>query len=324
MTPAPRHHLPLLQHDFHAASHLLMMVAELMHEANDELIAPAIAARQAVVTKKADTASGGDFVLSIDINCEAFLSQRLRAFIPGSYAVGEESFDESDAHQMDRLSAGTSWVIDPLDGTNSVKRVVTGEEQGAPSYGTLIALLHEGLPEAAWVLTSGPTGIDVACGMRGHGAHFYDRETGALSRIGLSARTGNDLLTIPQTYPAPFNGLIAAQAAGGVFQLYADPPKSAAHHTMLMLQGAVSATAFRQYRLWDHLPGQLLVEEAGGCARLFNGESAKLAHHRRDGMLFAQSPGHWQKMRYALLGDADYTHTERPADTAAIARPSLA
>jgi inositol-phosphate phosphatase/L-galactose 1-phosphate phosphatase/histidinol-phosphatase len=71
-------------------------------------------------------------VTTADREVEAELRRMIEARAPGHGIIGEE-------FGSDRAGAELVWVIDPIDGT---KAFITGR----PTFGTLLALLHEGLP----------------------------------------------------------------------------------------------------------------------------------------------------------------------------------
>ena len=80
------------------------------------------------VEDKADTSP----VTQIDRASEAAMRRLIEAEAPEHGVVGEE-------YGRDRPEAEFVWVLDPIDGT---KRFITG----SPLFGTLIALLQDGVP----------------------------------------------------------------------------------------------------------------------------------------------------------------------------------
>ena len=76
----------------------------------------------------------GSPVTTVDRECEALLRRNLLAAFPGDGFLGEES------GRIDGTS-GRRWIIDPIDGTRPFIR-------GIPTYSTLIALEHDGVPVA--------------------------------------------------------------------------------------------------------------------------------------------------------------------------------
>ena len=92
-----------------------------------------------VRTKSSDT----DFVTIADTRAEQYLSSSLLPLIEGADIIGEESTSQTGAIPK-TLSDGYIWVVDPLDGTrnfvNKINRICS-----------MITLLHEGVPQAAWI-----------------------------------------------------------------------------------------------------------------------------------------------------------------------------
>ena len=85
--------------------------------------------RQAVAVDDKDDSSP---VTIADREAERAIRDILAAERPGDGIIGEE-------HGAERSDAPLVWVVDPIDGT---KAFVTGR----PTFGTLIALLHNGSP----------------------------------------------------------------------------------------------------------------------------------------------------------------------------------
>ena len=71
-------------------------------------------------------------VTAADREAEAEIRKLIKAAHPEHGVIGEE-------HARDRAEAEFVWVLDPIDGTKSF---ITGR----PTFGTLIALLHQGRP----------------------------------------------------------------------------------------------------------------------------------------------------------------------------------
>lgn len=87
--------------------------------------------KQMAVDNKAG-AGGFDPVTRADQGAERAIVRLLRSRVPEHGIIGEE-YGES------RSEAALQWVVDPIDGTRSF---ITG----TPMWGTLIGLLHSGMP----------------------------------------------------------------------------------------------------------------------------------------------------------------------------------
>jgi CoA:oxalate CoA-transferase len=117
-----------------------------------------------------------------DREAEALLRARIAAAYPDHGVIGEEQGD-------DRPDAEWVWVLDPIDGTKSFVA-------GRPTFGTLIALLHQGVPVLG-VIDQPVTG-DRWIGARGQPTRFNGAEVRARAGVALAqaslATTGPDLL----------------------------------------------------------------------------------------------------------------------------------
>jgi hypothetical protein len=117
-------------------------VAELMRSvARTELLPRLAGAAQSATLK-----SPGEVVTEADVAAERALAAGLRGFLSGAAFVGEESA-HADPSLLDGLHQHEwTWVVDPLDGT----RHFAG---GDGPFGIMVALLHRGECEGAWIHT---------------------------------------------------------------------------------------------------------------------------------------------------------------------------
>lgn len=84
-------------------------------------------------TSLAITAKADDSPVTIaDRNAESSMRTLINSLLPEHGILGEE-------HGRERMEAHYLWVLDPIDGTKSY---ITG----SPLWGTLVALLHKGVP----------------------------------------------------------------------------------------------------------------------------------------------------------------------------------
>lgn len=103
---------------------------ERLAEASGEIISPLFRTALNVDNKKSDLEF--DPVTEADRAAEAAMRGLIKASFPHHGVVGEEFGSE-------REDAEYVWVLDPIDGTKSFIA-------GFPIWGTLIALLHRGVP----------------------------------------------------------------------------------------------------------------------------------------------------------------------------------
>ncbi|NML07584.1 3'(2'),5'-bisphosphate nucleotidase CysQ [Sphingomonas sp. G-3-2-10] len=76
----------------------------------------------------------GSPVCEVDLEVDAFLRQRLEALIPDAGWLSEETADNRDRLEADRV-----WVVDPIDGTRDYIR-------GRPGWAVSVALVEDGRP----------------------------------------------------------------------------------------------------------------------------------------------------------------------------------
>ena len=295
-----------------------LIVTPLLQEGRRDL-------NSADITEKGIVGDEKDYVLKVDTANEDYLLSQFRVFLPGSFAVGEESFDNDRDGNIALLSSSDyAWILDPIDGTNNVAKYLKAETNTPPRYGIMAALLHKGQAVAGWIYTSDQNNDkQMVCAAEGVGAFSFDMATGALAPLGMPTPEDNavpHVVTTISAWPKKFQPVVNDNVADGKLTIYAEPPKSAAHEMMYLLQGTVSAAAFRQFRMWDHLPGLVIVKAAGGGGALFNGASPTLADQRRNGILLTAKADDFAATRYALLNDVDYDQTEDPKPAAPAAK----
>jgi histidinol-phosphatase len=206
----------------------------------DALTLPAFE-RGARAVEKAD----GTPVTEADRAVERVMRERLAVERPQDGILGEE-FGAAG-------SGARRWVLDPLDGTELFAR-------GIPLWGTLIALEDDDGPLVAVV--SAPALRRRWWAERGSGA-FRD---GARIEVSQTRRVEDAFVAYANLFvgfeidAAPL--LQAARLSGGfeAFLLFT-----------LLAEGAVDAALSPRGFVWDLLPVQLIVEEAGGTFTDFDG-----------------------------------------------------
>ena len=227
--------------------------------------------------------SPGELVTVADREAEALLTDGLSALLPGVPVVGEEA-TAADPSVYDRLrDAGAVWLVDPLDGTSNFVA-------GSPDFAVMVALVVAGRTVAGWVHQ--PLADRTWVAERGAGA-FRDGE-----RLRLTARTGplrGAVLTrvLPQDLRDRLQDRAAELGEVGPGRLCAgvDYP--------LVAEGAQDFVLFWRTLAWDHAPGALLVEEAGGKVGRLDGEPY-LPTSSRPGLLVAADDQVYSRVRSAL------------------------
>jgi fructose-1,6-bisphosphatase/inositol monophosphatase family enzyme len=263
---------------------VLEQVAELIREVADAVVRPRF---RHLDSDEVQQKAPGDLVTVADQEAERALTRGLTALRPGSTVVGEEAV-AADPAVLDRMAGdGAIWIVDPVDGTNNFAA-------GKEPYAMMVALVEAGEAVASWIL-------DVP------GDHLTAAELGSGAyRDGVRVKCRTD---------APGPGALRGVVATHYFP--ADlRAEAAAHHDRI---GTVTrgrhcagweypavATDLQQFAMfwrvlpWDHVPGTLIVREAGGTVRHFDG-TPYLPADRGNGLLVAANEDIWQSVRDTVL-----------------------
>jgi len=210
-----------------------LALALALADAADALTLPAFD-RGAAAVAKAD----GTPVTDADRAVERMLRVRLTAGRPDDAILGEE---------LGELGQGQRrWVLDPLDGTEWFAR-------GIPVWGTLIALEDADGPLVAVI--SAPPLRRRWWAARGQGA-YRDGERITVSQVATVEEAFVAHANLYLGYHIDADALLRRARLSGGFESFLA--------LMLCAEGAVDAAFAPRGFLWDLLPAQLIVEEAGG------------------------------------------------------------
>jgi fructose-1,6-bisphosphatase/inositol monophosphatase family enzyme len=263
---------------------VLDQVADLMREVAATVVLPRFRhLRESEVHVK----SPGDVVTVADQEAERALTIGLTGLLPGSGVVGEEAVAADPAilsHVGDR---GAVWIIDPVDGTNNFAA-------GKTPFAVMVALLRDGEPAASWILDVVDDRMTVA--EAGSGAY--------IDGVRVKTRTDNP-------GAAALHGVVAHKylPAGLRAQSSANGHRlggvTAGQHCAGYEYPAV-ATDEQQFALfwrilpWDHLPGTLILREAGGTILHLDGSDYHPTDSER-GLLVAPNPEIWETVSTTLF-----------------------
>lgn len=257
-------------------------VSDILQSAADTAILPRFRKLAAgeVIEKAKD-----EVVTIADREAEQLIEALLLKLLPGSRVVGEEAC-AADATLLERLDEGEVWLVDPLDGTANFVA-------GRPVFASMVALLRDGEAAAAWVFNPVTR------------VHWRAERGGGTWRNGLAVRC--------RPAPGPLRGAVLTRFLPPELR---DRIESRRDRVGEMLPGqrcaGVEYPAIigneQQFALfwrtlpWDHVPGTLLVTEAGGHVARLDGTAYRAADDAR-GLLAAASKEQWQAVRDALLAD---------------------
>ncbi|MCW3842312.1 inositol monophosphatase [Micromonospora yasonensis] len=266
------------------ADRLLEDVGALLREAAATVVVPMFRRLDdADIAEKAP----GELVTVADRRAEEFISARLRRLRPGSVVVGEEAVAEDPELVRHLRGTGDVWLVDPVDGTSNFAA-------GRRPFALMVALLSDGVPAASWVYD--PLDGTLATCRAGAGTWLDDTavrtgarapEVGALRGTAMTRFLPPDVRRTVEDGGRRLGELLPGQHCAG--REYLD-----------VLTGAQQFVLFWRTLPWDHAPGTLLVREAGGVARRFDGTDYHPADDGR-GLLVAASDEIWHEVRSALL-----------------------
>lgn len=231
--------------------------------------------------------SPGQLVTVADRRAEQIIADGLRELLPGSTVVGEEGVADDPAVLDHLREAGPVWLVDPLDGTANFTA-------GRPPFAVMVALRRDGVTRAGWILDPLSDSLLVA---REHAGAYAD---------GVAVR-------LPDAAPpvAQLRGALKARflprsmrAAVGEHRERLGSLLSGQHCAAQeyrdIVTGVQHFAVFWHTLPWDHTAGVLLVEEAGGLARRFDG-SRYDPTDERNGLLIAANEEIWTTVQQVLM-----------------------
>lgn len=217
-----------------------------------------------------------DPVTIVDRESEALFNDRLPALLPGSRVVGEEAC-AADAALMDTLGEGVVWIVDPLDGTANFAA-------GEGAFGIMVALAEGGIVQAGWIYDP----------VRGRMCHAALGKGAFVDGARVTARPSGAAVPIAalatKYLPDARRPRVAAAVAGTLGEV--PVPGCAAEQYPRVALGENDVALFGRTLPWDHAPGVLFLEEAGGRVAYLDGGLYRVTE-RRAGMIAAASPALW-------------------------------
>lgn len=258
-------------------------VADAIREVSAEIIEPRF---RHLASGEVREKSPGEIVTLVDEQAESALARRLRALARGAAVVGEEASGR-DPRLLHALGGERAWLVDPLDGTANFVA-------GQTDWAVMVALLRSGRPVASWI-------------WRPCEGLMYQAEKGS------GCRRNGEPLAAPGGPAGPAGPTGGGGLRGAVLTRFLDPAARArldanrsrfaaiTPGTMcagvdypLVAEGGQDFVAFRRTLPWDHAPGTLLLEEAGGRVRRLDGRPYEPADRDGAGLLAARSAEVWE------------------------------
>ncbi len=223
--------------------------------------------------------SPSDLVTVADIEAEEALERYLPDLLPGSIAIGEEAVSKGTKSLDQLLDDGTYWVIDPVDGTHNFAH-------GKPVFGTMVALLDKGQTIQSWILD-------------------IPGKRKAMAEKGSGTTLNGAQINIPDTdRPLPeISGYISTRFAPQAIRKEVEEKREqlgsiealfcCAHEYLNILEGESKYAVYTRTKPWDHLPGSLLLDEAGAYVRKWD-ETPYSPKETLGGILAATDQNLWR------------------------------
>ncbi|HEX7745944.1 MAG TPA: inositol monophosphatase family protein [Micromonosporaceae bacterium] len=268
------------------ANRLTEEVADLLRRAAATAILP-------VFRRLDDTAveekAPGEVVTVADRDAELIISDGLEGLLPGSSVVGEEAVAADPAVLQRLRGSGPVWLVDPIDGTANFAA-------GRRPFAVMVALVRDGVTEASWILD--PISNSLAVARAADGAYL----DGVRVEAPGDARPISALRGVVASRLLP--PALRTRVDAGIGRIGEALPgnRCAGREYPDILRGVQDFVLFWRTLPWDHAPGVLLVEEAGGVARRFDGSPYDPTDDR-SGLLVAANPEIWMAAHQALLAD---------------------
>ncbi len=194
-------------------------------------------------------ASANDLVTTADTESDKAIREILTRHTPDIHLITEETYKEGDAFDVQ-----SSWIVDPLDGTNNFAH-------GFPHYAVSIAYVEEGIVKVAVVLDAVKNECFTAIagdGAKLNGTPLTTSAVPSIDKALLGTGFPCDLATNPNNNLDTF-AHVRKQCQG--------VRRAGAAALDLAYIAAGRLDGFWELRLspWDVAGGILLIQEAGGA-----------------------------------------------------------
>lgn len=253
-------------------------IKTIIREASEKYIIPRF---QSLKDHEIDTKTGPeDLVTAADIETEIALTDIFKKEFPGCEVMGEEAVSRGDMSikSVFENEPKMLWVIDPVDGTWNFAH-------GSPVFACMVALRYKGDTVMSWIYNVMQDKFAFA--EKGQGATY----AGKILNINRPAKPLEEIHGYLSHIFAP-KDVKAVWAHKAQHIATAGALRCAAHSYMRLARGLIDFHITTKEKPWDHLAGDLLIREAGGIVKTWDGEPYHPTHYR-EGLLSTFSQDQW-------------------------------
>jgi fructose-1,6-bisphosphatase/inositol monophosphatase family enzyme len=223
----------------------------------------------------------GEFVTEADLAAEISLIRKLSSLYPTSIISGEEELVKSPEKLAELIASPLGFLIDPIDGTNNF---IKGNER----FAVMVVALQYGVTAASWIYQ--PYTDKMAVAEKGSGAFVNDE------KITLAAPPENVDQIIGAAHINRMPDELRAKVRENLKVFKENIPAFCAGFDYVSVaESKKHFSAYNRTLLWDHLPGTLLCEEAGGYVRGLDGKKYT-SKNDGDGLLTAPNEDLWHQI----------------------------
>jgi fructose-1,6-bisphosphatase/inositol monophosphatase family enzyme len=246
-------------------------VAELMRETAAAELLPRF---RALAKEDIREKRPGDVVTVADVASEQRLASGLAKILPGVPVVGEEAV-EKEPGLVDLIGrpGESCWIVDPLDGTANFAA-------GRDRFAMILCLVRDTVAVGGWILDV-PRG-HMAVALKGQGVTLDGTpvqrakpERPPIGYVGYKVRKEFDR-QLPEAKRQSLGRVSTLSCAGAEY--------------LEILAGRADFNLYRMTKPWDHAAGALMLAEAGGEARRFDGKPYEPAQPVNGGLISAIHP----------------------------------
>ena len=258
-------------------------VLGLLKDVADEVINPRF---RALAAGEIHEKRPGDLVTDADREAEVLITAAINAAHPEAVVLGEEAF-ATDPDLLTRYAAADhAFTVDPVDGTKNFVH-------GSKDHAVMVSETRDGEAVRAWIWQPQHELAYVA--ERGAGTYRHDAD-------------GSRRLTVPEPPTGGLRGRTSRRAWIGQALDGLEPMGltwvSCGIDYPKLVEGAADYILYARAAPWDHVPGSLLLAEAGGTL----GTTAGQAYSPRDlappGLVAAGSHTAYEQVCRALASSA--------------------